>query len=304
MLSKAALLAVGMAATSATGGAVMVASSPVPSQVEAAQRETSMIKKTLLASVFIAAVSGAHAQTCTTDPSSGNTFCDPSSFHVTSPSATGSDPVLLNESNTLTITEVGNHTINQPIRVLLLEPLGSALPSITSATGVGASGPFSLGPQTTVQATAFDQTNGTFDGPVVTLSAGQDVGKQFNLPGADASVSYTNIAAAYAAAGLVAPATFQIEDAVIPVAFNSDSDFLTLNGSFGLGTVIAPIAVDVETQSNGKLKITTFDTAWTNAGFVNQTSVIPEPQTWVMLIAGFGFMGWLGYRRQGVVRRA
>jgi hypothetical protein len=239
----------------------------------------------------------AFAQVCQTD-ASGNTFCDPASFHVSSPTATGQDPVLLNDSNTLTITEVGNHTINQPIRVLLLEPLGSALPTITSATGIGAGGAFSLGPQTTVAATAFDQTNGLFDGPVVTLSAGQDVGKAFNLPGADASVSFTNILLAYAAAGLTAPTTFQIEDAVIPVGFNSDADFLTLNGSFGLGTVIAPIAVDVSIGNNGKLDVTTFDTAWTNAGFVNQLSApIPEPRTWVMMGVGFGLLAFAGFRR-------
>lgn len=261
------------------------------------------MRKTLIA-VALMATAGAHAQTapCFTD-ASGNTFCDPASFHVTSPTATGQDPVLLNESNTLTITEVGNHSINQPIRVLLLEPLGSPLPTITSATGVEAGGvPFSLGPQTTVAATAFDTTNGTFDGPVVTLSAGQDVGKAFNLPGADASVSFTNILLAYAAAGIPAPTTFQIEDAVIPVSFDSDSDFLTLNGSFGLGTVIAPVAVDVEVGNNGKLKVTTFDTAWTNTGFVNKLSVppVPEPSTWALMILGFSFLGFAGWRRAGI----
>lgn len=258
-----------------------------------------LLLTTAMLLAFGATTAYAQSVPCTVDAATGNTICDPASFHVTSPGATGQDPVLLNDSNTFTITEVGNHTINQPIRVVFIEPLGAALPDITSATGLGAGGAFSFGPTTTATQTGFDQTNGLFDGPVVTLSAGQDFGKALNLPGADASVSYTNIAAEYAALGLTLPATFQLEAAVFPVAFNSDSDFITLNGSFGLGTIIAPLAVDVELGNNGKLKITTFDTAWTNAGFVNQlSSPVPEPSTWAMGIIGFGLMGLMGWRKR------
>lgn len=263
------------------------------------------MKRLLLAGTILGAFPAAamaQMSPCFTD-ASGNTFCDPASFHVSSGTATGSDPVLLNDSNTFTITEVGNHTINQPIRIVLVEPAGGA-PDITSVTGFGAGGSFSLGPQAITAARAFDTTNGLFDGPVVTLSAGQDVGKVLNLPGADASVSYTNIAAEYGLLGLSVPTTFNVEVATIPVAFNSDADFLTVNGSFPIGKIIAPIAVDVEVGNNGKLKVTTFDTAWTNAGFVNKLSVppVPEPSTWVLVLGGFAFMGWLGGRYN--VRRA
>lgn len=233
-----------------------------------------------------------------TDPTTGNTFCDPTAFHVSSPTATGSDPVLLNDSNTFTISVVGNHTINQPIRVFFIEPLGAALPDITSATGLGSGGAFSVGVTATATATAFDQTNGLFDGPVVTLSSGQDFGKAMNLKGADASLSFTNFIAEYTALGFALPTTFQIEDAVFNLGMNSNADFLTVNGAFGVGTIIAPLAVDVAVGNHGKLTITTFDTSWTNAGVVNQLSAVPEPSTWAMGIVGFGLMGLMGWRKR------
>lgn len=260
------------------------------------------MKKALLATTFLTLYTGTvHAQvanSCMTDPVTGNTFCDPTAFHVSSPNDMGtSSPVLLGDSNTFTIQEVGNHDITQPIRVYFIEPLGAALPTITSATGTGVIGgvtkAFTFGATTTATATAFDQTNGLFDGPDVTISSGQDFGKEMNLKGADASVSFANFKLIYAALGLTLPTTFQLEDAVFPVGFNSDSDSITINGSFGLGTIIAPLAVNVSVGSNGHLDITTYDTSWTNAGFVNKLSVpVPETSTWVMLLTGFGLMAW------------
>lgn len=258
--------------------------------------------RTLLVAAALLAAGGAQAQvanSCMTDPVTGNTFCDPTSFHVGAAGATGSDPVLLNNSSTFTITTVGNHDISQPIRVYFIEPLGAALPTITSASGLAVGGNFSFGATATATATAFDQTNGLFDGPTVTLTSGEDFGKQMNLKGADASVSFTNITAEYTKLGLTLPTTFQLEDAVFPVAFNSDKDFITLDGKFGLGTVIAPLAVNVSVGSNGKLDITTFDTSWTNAGFVNQLGApVPEPSTWALMCVAFAFVGLVGWRRK------
>lgn len=256
------------------------------------------MKRFLLAAMLTAGATGAYAQVadCTTDPVTGNMFCDPTAFHVSSPSATGSDPVLLNDSNTFTISVVGNHTINQPIRVYFIEPLGSVLPDITSAVGLGSGGAFSVGVTGTATATAFNQTNGLFDGPTVTISSSQDFGKAMNLKGADASLSYANFKAEYTLLGLAVPTTFQVEDAVFNLGMNSNADFLTVNGAFGLGTIIAPLAVDVAVGRNGKLTVTTFDTSWTNAGLVNATGAVPEPGTWAMLMGGFGLMALVGYR--------
>jgi hypothetical protein len=210
--------------------------------------------------------------------------------------------VLLNDSNTLTITEVGNHDISQPIRVYFIEPSGSPLVNITGATGVSSGGSFSFGPIATSVARAFNQTNGLFDGPSVLLGPGffsssnKDFGSAMNIKGADASVSYANIISAYTTLGLGTPQLFQIEEATIPVGFNSDLDSLTLNGSFGVGTVIAPLAVNVSVGNDGKLTFTTFDTSWTNAGLVNQFSTVPEPSTWAMFLTGFAVIAGLGRR--------
>ena len=68
-------------------------------------------------------------------------------------------------------------------------------------------------------------------------------------------------------------------------------DFETVDGVFPLGTLIAPLAVDVVTK-NGKTTSTFYDTSWTNTGDVNTLSVsTPEPSTWAMLITGFALMG-------------
>jgi hypothetical protein len=245
-------------------------------------------------------VSPASAQTACATTASGETICDPTSFHVSSPTATGSDPVLLNDSNTFTISEVGNHSINDPIRVYFIEPLGAALPTITGATGVSAGGAFTIGPTSTATAQAFDTTNNTFDGPTVTISSGQDFGKQVGL--GDASVSYANFQTEYLKLGLTVPTTFQVEDAVFNVpgnGFNSDLDFLTVDGKFGLGTIIAPLAIDITTDNHGKVTVTAFDTAWTNAGFVNQLSTtVPEPRTWVLMGIGFAALGYTALRRR------
>jgi hypothetical protein len=247
------------------------------------------MKKLLLAAALtlVAGVSPALAQMCSTD-AAGNTICDPTAFHVTSSTATGSDPVLLNDSNTFTIDLVGNHTINQPLHILFIEAPGTPL-SITSASGVEAGGTaFSFGATATSAQRAFDLTNGLFDGPDVTISTGQDLAKQINLNGGDTSLSYANFLTAFAANHLTLPTTFDVFDAVFPVSFDSNADFITLNGNFGLGTIIAPLALDITTGSNGKLDVTVFDTSWTNAGVVNQLSTaVPEAPTWVMFFLGF-----------------
>jgi hypothetical protein len=267
------------------------------------------MKKLLLAAALTALAAPAYAQTCTTDPASGNTLCDPSTLHVSSPTATGKDPVLLNDTNTFTITEVGNANINDPIRVYFIEPLGGVLPTITGATGVGPLGAFTIGATALDLAPrVLDLANGLFDGALLgTLTAGQDFGKQLGVGGG--SLSFTNFIAEYTALGLALPSAFQIEEASFNVpggGFTSDTNFLTVNGSFAQGTIIAPIAVDVSINPhNGKLDITAYDSPWTETAIVNPLgSPVPEPSTWAMLISGFALMGLFGWRKHKVARYA
>jgi hypothetical protein len=255
------------------------------------------MKKFLLSTVMafaFAAPAYAQATDCTPLPG-GGTFCDPTSLHVTSPGATGSDPVLLNDANTFTITEVGNKSINDPIRVYFISALGTALPTISGATGVGPLGAFTIGPTSVdIAPRVLDLNNGLFDGALLgTLIAGQDFGKQLGIGGG--SLSFTNFLAEYTKEGFALPNAFQIEEASFNVpggGFNSDADFLTVNGSFALGTIIAPVAVDLSFDHQGNLNITAFDTSWTNAGIINTLSgpPVPEASTWVMLLSGFGLM--------------
>jgi hypothetical protein len=267
------------------------------------------MKKLLLAAALCALAAPAYAQTCTTDPATGNTLCDPSTLHVSSPTATGSDPVLLNDSNTFTITEVGNKDINDPIRVYFIQPLGALIPTITGFSGVGPLGAFNIPGVVSIDSAprVLDLANGLFDGALLgNITSGQDFGTKLGVGGG--SVSFVNFIAEYTALGLPLPTAFQVEDALFNVpggGFTSDADFLTVNGNFALGTIIAPVAVDL-TIKNGKLNITAYDSPWTETAFVNTLSgpPVPEPSTWAMLISGFGLMGLFGWRKHKIARYA
>lgn len=268
------------------------------------------MKRVFLVATFLASFGATNAyaqmETCTTD-SGGNSICDPTAFHVGTPGATGTDPVLLNNNKTFTITEVGNHDINSPVRILFLEPAGTNTADITSVDGQMASlvtttdplGKFSFGATGIAALGAFNTTTDTFSGPAVTLSSGQDLVKQIGFNGGAASISYANIDAEYMLLGLTVPKTFDVFDAIVPVNFTSDSDFLTVNGAFIKGTVISAIALDITAGAHGNV-ITVYDNSWTTAGFVNTTAVIPEPSTWVMMIVGFGVLGLIGWRSKFV----
>ena len=82
---------------------------------------------------------------------------------------------------------------------------------------------------------------------------------------------------------------------MLPVGFSGNTDFVTVDGSFSLGTLIAPFAEDVVVQANGKIKTTVYDTSWTNTGAVNDA--VPEPSIWAMMLLGFADLGFAGYRK-------
>ena len=111
------------------------------------------------------------------------------------------------------------------------------------------------------------------------------------------SVNVSNIDTVFALEGLAVPTSFDVYDFTVNQSFSSKDDFEEFKGVFGRGSIIAPLGFIDGAQA--------FDTSWTNAGFVNggdvvinPTSGVPEPSTWAMLIAGFGIMGLMGYRRR------
>ena len=95
------------------------------------------MKKLLLAAALTALAAPAYAQTCTTDPATGNTLCDPSTLHVSSSTATGKDPVLLNDTQRL------SHHRSSAIRHQRPDPRRTSssrwagFPTTTGATGIG-----------------------------------------------------------------------------------------------------------------------------------------------------------------------
>jgi hypothetical protein len=268
------------------------------------------MKRVLLATTILvcfgatSAWAGQVPTTCTDNGTS--LICDPTAFHVSAPGATGTDPVLLNNSTKFTITEVGNHDISSPVNVLFLEPAGSNTASITGVTGQMASlvtladplGKFSFGATSVAALGAFDTLTNAFDGPAVTISATQDLVKQIGFNGGAASISFENIKAEYQALGLTVPTTFDVFDALVPVNFTTDTDFLTVNGSFLKGTVISAIALNIDTSGN-KPKIDVYDNSWTNAGFVNQLGApVPLPGALPLFVGGLAGLGVLGRWRR------
>jgi hypothetical protein len=224
--------------------------------------------------LLVSAASPALAQSCTTV--GAQTFCDPASFHVTDSKATGSDPVLLNENTTFNIDDVDNGaTINKPLTIFFAVPVGAGTPVVTSDSFDGA----------TQQA-----FTGTLSNEGVWNPATNDLYSFLGCAACDNSINMTNVDAVDGAG-----ATFNVFNLVVNETFAGNTDFETVDGLFPKGTIIAPLASDV-----GDNKTTFYDTAWTNAGFVNAAAVggVPEPKTWAMMALGFGLMGLLGYKRR------
>jgi hypothetical protein len=121
----------------------------------------------------------------------------------------------------------------------------------------------------------------------------------------DNSLNFANISAAEAPLfGGVAPTSYTLYGVVAGTSFNGQ-DFVEVDGAFGLGTVVFPLAQNNKFDKDGQLKsITYYDTSWTNAGLITNDVVInptgggaPEPSTWLMGLIGFGLVGFLGLRR-------
>ena len=249
-----------------------------------------MIRKFLLTTALAAIgfAAPAAAQQCSTVGT--QTFCDPTSFHVTDSAATGSDPVLLNEATTFNIDDIDNGaTIDKPLTIYFAVPnetVSEGAPSVTSDS-------FDSG---TPNTTGLSLTNlGTWN------PATNDLYTFVGCAKCDNSINQGNVDPAEVALGLGtgtagASTTFTVYSLTVQQGFGGNTDFETVNGLFPLGTLIAPLAVDVVGS-----KSTFYDTSWTNTGDVNTTAVVavPEASTWAMTGIGFAFLGVVGLRRKG-----
>jgi hypothetical protein len=188
--------------------------------------------------------------------------------------------VLLNENTTFNITDVDNGaTIDKPLTIYFAVPVADGAPTVTSDSFDGA----------TQQA-----FTGTLSNEGRWNPATNDLYTFLGCAACDNSINMTNVDKVDGAG-----ATFNVYNLVVNETFTGNTDFETVDGLFPKGTIIAPLASDTSGD-----KTTFYDTAWTNAGFVNAAAVggVPEPSTWAMFIAGFGFIAAMGWRRKRTAR--
>jgi hypothetical protein len=236
------------------------------------------MKRYLLAATILAAAGStpALAQSCVTD-ASGNTLCDPTSFHITDSKATGTGPVFLNEGVTFNVDEINNDVIDSPLTVFFAVPVGDAAPKVT-----------------------FDDYNGSplmvFSGTVNSLGSwtptngnGGDLYSFVGCGKCDASINEGNVDAVDGIG-----TKFNVYSISIDQGFTA-MGIETIDGLFAKGTIIAPLSENIVTGAHGKTTTTFYDTSWTNTGFVNTTVAgVPEPATWLMALTGFGLLAGLG----------
>jgi len=234
------------------------------------------MRSILLASAAALALSTSVAQADFL-PVPAGTIIDPTDLHISGSGATGSDPVIVQNTSSFTVTSVNaTTTIPQPIDVFFAVPSGFAAPTVSGVTGPGG-------------------TAVTFTAPTLlaaTLSSGQNLYTQVGCAPCDNSLSFSNFTTALA--GLTPPitgvTTFNIYEMTITqnlAPMTTD----TVNGAFVAGDFIAPLGTD-------GTKV--FDTSFTNTGLIGTAGVtppgVPEPSS-LALIAGALGISWL-YRRR------
>lgn len=218
--------------------------------------------------------SAAYGQTCDTP------ICDPASFHVSGPGATGTDPVILTDTTEFTVTNISaGQDIPSPLTIFFATTDGPP-----TVDGYSFDGGIELLAPAVVSDGSWD-----FTAPGIA----QDLYTALGCPngGCDKSLNVTNIDDAYVSVlGQSAPTKLNLYSITLDVSFPAKDDFVTVFGSFGNGTIIAPLAADFGLQHE-----TFWDTSWTNAGFVDGSIIppppppppaIPEPRTWLMLALG------------------
>lgn len=259
------------------------------------------MRKLLLASSVALLPMAAHADVLI----NGILYLDPTSFHVTSGVATGSDPVLLNNAKAFSIQDIGGQNISQPITIFIAQLTSVAIaPTITGVNyDNGTITPVTFQATTSVNNITFPTTVTVGNG------SGQDLYSLIGCNACGASLNLTNIDAAEAADGNGSPSMFKI------YAFQVNQDMvgkdqLDVTGTFADGSIVFPYANNV--SKNGKT-VTEFDTSWTNTGLVDCNEVtskcgsvtpppppppppIPEPST--IAVLGAGLLGLMFLKRR------
>lgn len=216
------------------------------------------MRKLLLAAVVtLSGVTAAHADVII----DGVSYIDPTSFHVTSGSATGSDPVLLNTLSAFSIQDVGGQNIDTPLTVYIAAPSGAPAPVISSAS-------YQFDSQAPVPVTVT--ANGALPGTFSTASS-SDLYTFVGCIACDNSLNAANITTAYQANGIPTPNALTVYSFSVATGFQG-KDEVNFTGTFAAGDLAFPFAENV-----GKNQVTIFDTSWTNTGLFDGPPGPPPP---------------------------
>jgi hypothetical protein len=219
-------------------------------------------------------------------------FAAPTAFHESGPSATGTDPVLLNDATEFRVIDNSGAKTNTPLRLFFATPIGEPLPSITSVIFNGS-------------------TTDTFTAPSLVGTWNMSVGPAKDLyafvgcKSCNNSVNVSNIESSLGTIGLGKVTSLDVYEVDVSQLFAAKNDFIDVKGTFQFGSVVIPLG-DYRTSVTKK-GVTTItdsflDTSWTNTAFVNvqpdgPVAGVPEPSTWAMLLLGFAGIGYAGFRR-------
>jgi hypothetical protein len=247
----------------------------------AVERELINMKRLLLAGAVLAVF---------TAP----TFAAPTALQESGPSATGTDPVLLNGATEFRVIDNNGDATDTPLRLFFAEPIGGdPPPSITSAMFDGA-------------------TTDTFTSPSLVGTWNMSVGPAKNLytfidcTSCNNSVNVGNIETALKGVGLGSVTSLSVYEVDVNQFFTAKNQFIDVKGTFQFGTVILPLGDD-QTTKKGVTTNNFLDTGWTSAAFVNvppsvTLTAVPEPSTWALMGVGFALLGLAGYRRSSTPR--
>ena len=189
----------------------------------------------------------------------------------------GDGPNLIPSNTSFFIADNPNKAEAGPLSIFFAVPEGEVDPSITSIK-LGSIAQTFTGP---VELTALGDFN----------LASSDLYSFVGCTGCDKSLNFPDLILGDAEGGLPIVTSYDIFKAVVTLSF-AGKDAINIMGTFAEGTYIAPLSGDG------------VDTSFTNAGLITASAIInptgspvPEPSTWVMLIAGFGLMAGLGWRK-------